>query len=658
MNIEKGESISAEAIRSPEEIVRIKEKMRFISSSFTGNFNVRVLPGQGWACSLPEAVKTLKLADIDLDQIDPKLLRPDRLSYPEQDLYERDEDYIFGVLRHEIAEMKFSDFRALLSGQKMALEEGYKPEDYHTLFNATNDCRINNLEAAGSKTAKERLAGIYEEDLGSFFEKVQEAPVPLQYAALTMSRWASDFTKIEALKDLEAKIANQAVLDTFKKTFPALERVFQAGGKEHAKILQEEIWPQYKNLIEQYIEEEAKKEYQAKQAQAQPGQPQEDQTGETQEEMDFNDLPEEQKESYRQIAREKLSEAEQDFNQKTGSRSIETFQDENGEPQIRFKEISQEEIKKAEQEEETLTQEEKQQLEKNRQESEKRARILKGQASILRERKTGLSEGEQQLYNQHRQKIESYIKRLVRDIERTFPPKKELGWTTGKPRGARIDPKRLAREVVTEHGHFFKSREIQEIRTAAFTLLVDVSGSMYNRGRIPPAVETSIMMAEAFSRKNIPFEILVFAGHPLELKKFDEDYKGIAKKKIIGMLSQGQESGFYGATDSGFSLDFAAKRLEQKTLQEKIPGCLIMVTDGQPEPITEHSGAEWDLGDLASKWQKTFPVIGIGIGQEIAGNIENYFGREFAVAEPEVSRLPSRLLEVLRHQFERIKIIE
>ena len=438
------------------------------------------------------------------------------------------------------------------------------------------------------------------------------------------------------------------MIEVLERTSNALDRSYQVGAKEHSKILQEEIWSEYKKLVDQYIDEEAKNQFQEEQTQKQP----------QREPQNFDDLNEGEKEDYRQKARQKLSEAENDFNQKTGSRSTETYQDENGESQIRFKEIAQEDIQNADEEEKKTTQEEKEKVEREKQEAQQRAQVLHGQATVLRERKTGLTEGEQRVYNEHRQKVEQYIKQLVKDIERTFPPKKELGWTSGKPRGARIDAKKLAREVATEHGHFFKSREIQETRTAAFTLLVDISGSMYNQSRIPSALEAAVMMAEAFSRKDIPFEILVFAGHPLELKKFSEDYKGIAKKKMIGILTPDQESDFYGATDAGFSLDWAAKRLERRSLEEGIPGCLIMVTDGQPEPVSEHSGAEWDLREISEKWQEKFPVIGIGIGSEIAGSIQNYFGKDFSVAEADVSKLPNRLLEVLKNQFSRIKQIE
>ena len=653
MNIEQGEGRSSELQRSPEEAGRMRETMQFLARAFSGSFGVRVLPGQGWACLLPEAIREIRLSDINLDKIDPKLLQPDRLSYPEEDLTIRSEEYLFGVLRHEIAELKFSRFRDLLEGQKMAQAEEFRPEDFHTLFNATNDCRVNNLEAAGSETARENIATYVREDLGPFFEKITDAPAPLQYAGLVMGNWARVLPGIENIEKLQGKITNPQVLAAYSKTAQAVERSSQVGSAPYYHILTEEIWPTFKELIEKYLEEETQNQFNQEQEEKK----QAGTKGEGEPE-NFEDLPDEQKEQYRQRVREKLSQAEEEFNQQIGSRLIETYRDENGQLQIRFKEIPQEDIEKAEIEEQKLSQEEQVRLQQLQKEAEERARLLQAQATALRERKLGLTEGEQQIYNQHRRQVEKYIQQLVREIERTFPPKEKLGWVSGRPRGLRLEPRRLAREVATKHGHFFQAREMEEARLAVFTLLIDISGSMYNKGRIPAALESAIMMAEAFSRKEIPFEILVFAGHPLELKKFEEDYKGIAKRKMIGILRQEQGHDFYGHTDSGYSLDWAAKRLERKSLEDKIPGCLLMVTDGEPYPIAGHDGTEWELRRIAEGWQRTFPVVGIGIGSEIAPNIQNYFGKEFSVAEEDVGQLPKRLLQVLQNQFARMREIE
>lgn len=610
-----------------------------------------VTPGKFWAAILPEAAARLRQTEVDLDQVDKSLLTPDRIIYPEADLLNRPETYVFGVLRHEIGHLKYTDFRLLLEGQKFAQEENYQPLDFATLLNAVEDPRVNNLEMGTSQIAQERFAEIYRENFGPILEQMKLLPLPVQFSMLVNGEWAGVFPEIAERGDFE-KLTGQAeerVLEAYLETKAASQRATASpSARESYEIIRDEIWPIYKELIEQYLNQESQDQFQQDQEQAQAEGREGKMTG------NFEDLSEEQQREYQKRAREKLEEAEKEFNKLTFPRLMEMEERENGLFEAKSKELAGEELEKAQQLETEWQKAEEVREHQERQEREELRRQHLEQIRRLQERKTGLTEGERRLYDQYHREVRPFQQQLERKIDDIFPPEETYVWKPGFPRGTRIEPKRMAREIATERGRMFRRREIEiETKPAAFSLLIDASGSM-NGEKIRNALKGAIMTGEAFEKKNVPFEIIIFNDRPIVLKEFNRPYGGPEKKKVIGMLREVQNTPHCYNTDQGFSVDFAARRLQRKSLELDSTGAMIVYTDGEPNPVAEHSGEEWELQKIVQKWQKRFPVIGGGIGVGMQETINKYYGQSGVLVENPLE-LPVSLLKILERQFDRLR---
>lgn len=170
--------------RSQQEVMELKDRLRFVAKLLSKNFDLRVIAGNGWAAGISEKFQRerQKHPDKSLEELDPKLLTPEVMMYPEKDLLERSEDYIWGVFRHEMGHIKHSDYQSLMEAQDGAKQEGYNSMDLFVIYNAWEDGRSNNMEGQTSKTARHRLGTYLQEDVSEavlmdFEKKTASYPV-------------------------------------------------------------------------------------------------------------------------------------------------------------------------------------------------------------------------------------------------------------------------------------------------------------------------------------------------------------------------------------------------------------------------------------------------------------------------------------------------
>lgn len=693
---DKKESITKE--RSPQEIQELKDKLSFVARSLSKNYNLKFIPGKGWAAGLSEKFEKERRnhPDKSLEEFDEKLLTPEVMTYPEDDLLERDEDYIFGVFRHEIGHIKHSDYQSLLESQENAKNEGYKPLDLFVVYDAWEDGRSNTLEGKSSKAARYRIGSYLKEDIAeAMMHDFEKKPLPIQYGALCWAKGAESFIDDFDFEVMKSKIKDKKVLKAYEETEKYLNQYLEEskGRKAFKDILWQKGWPIFKELIDKYIEDEAQKNYNESQSgeqqpqadnQSEQTQPQEsgnqkndqeqkgegepqtekqeakEDEGSNQEKKEegsaqsksWDELSEQEKEQYINQAREKLSQEEREFVKQLQPKSMEIKEKEDGSIEINPQTINPEDIEKAEAQEEKLKQKENEQKQQMQQAKEKATEDIKKSLETLKERETGLSKEERELYGEYFSSVKKHINLLVERLDEVFPPQEEAEWESGYRRGKRIDVRKIAREVPTERGRFFEKKEVPEIKEAAFSLLVDVSGSM--RGdNIEEALRAAVLMAEAFTKKGVPFEVLAFHAKLFELKKFDEDYFGKKKMKLMDLLNEVSRKGSED-NDDGFAVDWAARRLQKRFLENDASGALIVFSDGEPDPIPEHSGLEWELHDIVNKWSKKIPLIGVGIGSGMTETIKEYYGKN-GLPVPDVSKLPRELLNILRKQLARFE---
>ncbi|MBI2023700.1 hypothetical protein HYT01_04035, partial [Candidatus Giovannonibacteria bacterium] len=182
--------------RSPREVMELKDRLRFVAKLMAKNFDLRVIPGDGWAAGLSEKFQEerRKHPDKSLEEFDPELLTPEVMMYPQKDLLERNEDYIWGVFRHELGHVKHSDYQSLLEAQDGAKKEGYSPMDLFMIYDAWEDGRSNNMEGQTSKAARHRLGAYLKEDIAeALLLDFEKKPLPIQYGALCWAKGAESF---------------------------------------------------------------------------------------------------------------------------------------------------------------------------------------------------------------------------------------------------------------------------------------------------------------------------------------------------------------------------------------------------------------------------------------------------------------------------------
>lgn len=683
--------------RTPQEVIELKDRLRFVAKLMAKNFDLRVIPGDGWAAGLSERFQEErhKHPDKSLEEFDSTLLTPEVMMYPQKDLLERSEDYIWGVFRHELGHVKHSDYQSLMEAQEGAKQEGYNPMDLFVIYDAWEDGRSNNMEGQTSKTARHRLGVYLKEDISeALLLDFEKKPLPIQYGALCWAKGAESFIEGFNFEELKARIKDEKVLKAFEKTDEALGEYLgeRKGRKAFTNVLWQKGWPVFKELIDKYIEEEAKKSHEGKQKGSKEGdksrqqqqgrqgekgegkpeegkggqQPQEGTEGQGQkkqseqqtgksmpgQEKSWDELSPEEKEQYINEAREKLTEQEREFVKRLQPKSIQMKERKDGTIEIKIESVTPEDVKQAEQEEQEFEGQKKKIEQETGKYKEAAIKEVKESLEKLKERETGLTKEERERYEEYFAEVKKYVGLLVEKLDEVFPPQEEVGWEGGQRRGKRVDTKKLAREIPTGHGRVFEKKDVLEIKEAAFTLLVDVSGSMQGN-KIEEALKAAMLMAEAFSRKGIPFEILAFHEKLLELKQFEDEYFGKKKLELMRVLQEvGTSHARY--NDDGYAVDGAARRLQKRLLANDAQGALIIFSDGRPEPSSAHSGSEWELHDIVNKWSRQVPLIGVGVGPGMESTIKEYYGKN-GLPVPDITKLPHALLDILRKQIARFE---
>jgi hypothetical protein len=262
--------------RGSREIQKLKDRIRFVAKTMSKNFGLRLILGQTWAVGISEKFEEERSRHPEkiLEDFDEKLLVPEIMTCSEKDLLERSEDYMFGVFRRELRHLKHSDYRSLIETQEDAKNEGYQPMDLFMICDAWEDGRSNALDGRTSTAAKRRLGAYLQEDMANALtHDFEKRPLPIQYDALCWAKGAEPFLKGFDFEAMKAKIKNSIVLKVYEETQSTLDEYLYEGKGRKAfhEILWKKGWPVFKELIDKYVEEEAKREESEKGSQQKNG---------------------------------------------------------------------------------------------------------------------------------------------------------------------------------------------------------------------------------------------------------------------------------------------------------------------------------------------------------------------------------------------------
>jgi hypothetical protein len=292
------------------------------------------------------------------------------------------------------------------------------------------------------------------------------------------------------------------------------------------------------------------------------------------------------------------------------------------------------------------------QEQESREEREDRFRKLESTfEGIDEERQEATSANNADAYERAYQEIREFDDELYEKLDEIFHPniKRKTHLTAA---GSRINlPAVVRREAARAAGSasidpkIFEHTHTPEKKNYAITLLVDLSGSMQEQGRIQETFKAVVLLSEVLSRIGIAFELLGFQDEVITFMGFQEELQDVVRQRMSGMIGEvydqnpgGHNNANY--NDDGPCLLDASKGLEEQQAKHRF---LIVLSDGLP------AGRRSNENDLTRAVEHILSttdqmLIGVGLGRGTE-HVQDYYPA--ALPNIDVRELPAVLGELL-----------
>jgi len=272
--------------------------------------------------------------------------------------------------------------------------------------------------------------------------------------------------------------------------------------------------------------------------------------------------------------------------------------------------------------------------------------------SAVQDQIRDILEGDKNAYDEALREVASVVNRLENDLRNIFRARRARGWEPGKKSGPRIRiAKRIqeiAKDIPAPKSRAWQRREKPIEKDYAFTLLVDLSGSMSRGNKIGAAFRGAVALTEALNRLSIKTEILGFHDELREYLRFGASLSDTVRENMGGMLGEvNTDHAKY--NDDGWALSEASKRLDRVEATEKF---LISISDGQPEPSSKHTGREYDLHAVVKRIEEetSQKLIGLGLGRGTE-HVREYYPN--SIANVSVGEMAEKLADLILDAIER-----
>jgi len=234
-------------------------------------------------------------------------------------------------------------------------------------------------------------------------------------------------------------------------------------------------------------------------------------------------------------------------------------------------------------------------------------------------------------YNKLKKSIDSVIQKLANKLIRLKREEMARKWITNQKRG-KLDVRKIYKHRSGGTRLFKKEREREkEISSYAFSLLLDISGSMWPM-RIFHSLRGAIAISEALNKAKIPFEFIVFGTGADTLKEFDKPLTKNIKSRMAGLLSDAQgDTNLYRALDR--------TKIQERTEKNKV---MLIISDGGVGSM-HFSEYQERFRDMKKKHKVQTIGVGIGCGDSVK---ELCLGNGFAIDMPR--ELPDIFIKVLK----------
>lgn len=671
---------------TPEQQKEILDKQRVLSSLayFIGkDFRIPIelnQPGAGWHWDFKN----------NIIRIDPK------------DLLEKPMDYLRFVISHEGGHRRISrtDF--------IPPEEWQQPGFSH-MMNAIEDPRMNNFVAESYPKFREQMDIAYQMEMDKERIAKEQAEEKLGYQPRFMQAgWEYIKQWFNEAQGKEMKVSEDLpndVKEVVERTLPAAqdswwrypsrqeadksEEVISQYARTSYEINRDEVWPEFKKLVDSDMEDQKMQEMlqdirkdqdkgelgeggepsfprdlkdklteqeqkeleqaiESAMAKAMAGQPineqrkpgelgqeQSDQDSQEQEQQPSEGIPinlDSLSESLKQKIREYIESLPEEVKQELAQKAqeaLDTFEEElNKELEGKLSENPKEKAERESQEmEEDHSTQETASLPTSRTElSEHESQELKKYRDLVEK---SLAKDEN-AYEKARSEILPIIDKLEQDLREIFTERRAQHWQSGFRTGKKIDIIRRIQEKVkgvpAVTSRAWERKEMPQEKDYSIQLLVDLSGSMDGE-KIEETFKAVVVLAEVLNRLSIKTEILGFNDRLYEYQTFDQPMSKEIRQNMGGMLEEVSGSGARW-NDDGWALEQASERLQRQKTQEKF---LIVLSDGQPVESPKHRERNYELSTVVEKViqgtdQK---LIGLGIGPD-TGHVSNYYPNSLA----------------------------
>lgn len=249
-------------------------------------------------------------------------------------------------------------------------------------------------------------------------------------------------------------------------------------------------------------------------------------------------------------------------------------------------------------------------------------------------------------YERNRRDVLPVIDELETDLRDLFVQRRANRWQSGFRSGKRINITKRMQEkalgVSPVESRAWQKRELPQEKDYAVSLLVDLSGSM--RGdKIDQTFKGAIVLAEVLNRLSINTEILGFNDKLYEYQPFGQDMSEEVRAKM-GTMPGEVESPGAAWNDDGWALDQASERLARQKASEKF---IFVLSDGVPIESHLHPRSSYDLESIIKKIMRNSDqkLIGLGIGPG-TGHVSRFYPN--SVANIGVTDMPGTLADVIR----------
>jgi len=249
-------------------------------------------------------------------------------------------------------------------------------------------------------------------------------------------------------------------------------------------------------------------------------------------------------------------------------------------------------------------------------------------------------------YAKYRAEVSTVSQKLEQELRRIFEARKAVKIEPGQRSGLGVDiPTRItevARGVPAPLTRAFTKTTLPTEKDYFIETLLDLSGSM--RGdKIKHLLRAAISIAEPLNRLNVSYELHGFNQYLYPLKGADEKLGEDSRERIGGILKEVSKPAAQ-FNDDGWAVSECATDIKKRREQVKI---LLVISDGSPIPSSDHSGQEYDLKSIVSEIERggDIIIVGIGIGAGTE-SVAQYYSNNLVV--PNVKELPTKLCGLLK----------